>query len=98
MKRMKMMLFLLIGTSGTVMAQTDKNTLNNNENNTTEKKEVKGTKVDPGNLDQRNIYYWKSGQRATPTGHEATGLGGGYAALQKDSGVIIRKHTNHRSY
>ena len=31
----------------------------------------------------RRIYHWKDGQRATPTGHEATGTGSGYSALKK---------------
>ncbi len=35
------------------------------------------------NLNNRRIYHWKDGQRATPTGHEATGVGGGYSALMK---------------
>ena len=32
-------------------------------------------------LDQRKIYHWKDGTTATPTGHEATPVGGGYASL-----------------
>ena len=31
----------------------------------------------------RRIFHWKDGQRATPTGHEATGVGAGYSALKK---------------
>jgi hypothetical protein len=34
-------------------------------------------------------YMWKDGQTATPSGHEATPVGGGYAALKKDT--VVRK-------
>jgi hypothetical protein len=30
-------------------------------------------------------YMWENGQTATPTGNEATPVGGGYAALKKDT-------------
>lgn len=32
-------------------------------------------------LDQRTNYHWSDGTTATPTGHEATATGGGYASL-----------------
>ena len=36
-------------------------------------------------LNQRKEYEWKNGQEATPTGHEATGINGGYSAIKKDA-------------
>lgn len=41
---------------------------------------LRGSKVLKNN---RRIYHWKNGQRSTPTGHEATGVGSGYSALKK---------------
>jgi hypothetical protein len=32
---------------------------------------------------------WEDGQLATPSGHDATPVGGGYAALKKDT--VVRK-------
>lgn len=34
--------------------------------------------------DNRKIYHFKNGQQATPTGHEATAVNGGYSALEKN--------------
>lgn len=36
-------------------------------------------------LNHRRIYNWKTGQRATPTGQEATGVGSGYQSGRKDT-------------
>ena len=50
----------------------------------------KGTKSKKGttktaNLNQRREYKSKNGQTATPTGHEATGVGATNAAVRKDT-------------
>lgn len=39
----------------------------------------------PAKLNHRKIYHWETGQRATPTGQEATGVGSGYSAIKKDT-------------
>jgi hypothetical protein len=36
----------------------------------------------PKVINQRNVKHWSDGQRATPTGHQATGVGSGYSALK----------------
>lgn len=51
----------------------------------THTKSAKKATVSVDSLNQRKEYNWKNGQEATPTGHEATGVNGGYAALGKDS-------------
>lgn len=58
---------------------------------TTTTKKVKGIKATSDVLNDRRIYKADNGQRATPTGHQATPTGGGYAALKKDTAVIIPK-------
>lgn len=35
-------------------------------------------------IDQRNIKHWANGQKSTPTGRQATGIGSGYSALRRD--------------
>ena len=54
---------------------------------------AKGVKATSPKLNERRIYKAKNGQRATPTGHEATPTSGGYASLKKDTTVIIPKET-----
>jgi hypothetical protein len=39
--------------------------------------------VNPALLNQAKMYMWRDGQAATPTGHEASSVTGGYAALGK---------------
>jgi hypothetical protein len=48
-------------------------------------KKQKRKKKQKATLNHRKIYKWKSGQRATPTGQEATGIGSGYSAIKKDT-------------
>lgn len=62
-------------------------------------KKGKGSKAQTkktDSLDQSKMYNWKDGQRATPTGHEATGTGGGYAAIAKDSATAPRDSTKQQ--
>ncbi len=47
--------------------------------------------VETNKMNDRRIYKWKDGQRATPTGHEATGMGGGYAAIGGGTDSTVRK-------
>lgn len=55
-----------------------------------------GKKTAGDTLNNRKIYNWKDGQRATPTGHEATGTNGGYAALNNDSATTRRDSTKQQ--
>ena len=52
---------------------------------------AKGVKVTSDALNERRIYKANNGQRATPTGHEAASTSGGYAALKKDTAVVVPK-------
>lgn len=52
------------------------------------------TKRKPGSpqLSEREIYQWINGQRATPTGTEATPSNGdGFASLKKDTTAVKKK-------
>lgn len=48
-------------------------------------KKQKSKKQQKVKLDHRKNYKWKTGQQATPTGQEATGVGSGYSATKKDT-------------
>ena len=48
----------------------------------------KSTTIKFKNLDQRDVYHWSNGQRATPTGEQAMAINGGYAALKKDTAHV----------
>jgi hypothetical protein len=53
---------------------------------TTSKKDKKAKKANTVDLNDRKMYKGKDGQRATPTGHEATGTNSeSYQSLKKDS-------------
>lgn len=40
-------------------------------------------------IDQRDVKHWANGQKSTPTGRQATGIGSGYSALRKNEPVKI---------
>ena len=88
---------ILIGVSQGVHAQTSGSNPSNSpsvSSSTAQSKNSKGTKSKAAasdTLNDRNMYNWKDGQRATPTGHEATGTNGGYAALGRDSALATRR-------
>lgn len=44
---------------------------------------------EPTVIDQRDVKHWANGQKSTPTGRQATGIGSGYSALRKDEPVKI---------
>lgn len=52
---------------------------------------VKPVKATSDSLNDRRMYKANNGQSATPTGHQATGTGEGYASLKKDTAVIVPK-------
>jgi hypothetical protein len=92
MKRILIATLILTGASLAAGAQTSGSNSSNSPS-------VSSSTAQPGNgkltasdtLNNRKIYKWKDGQRATPTGHEATGTNGGYAALGSDSALATRR-------
>ena len=100
MKRVLISIVVLFSITTIASAQTTKN------NNSSKEKTVTGsgvknkktnnasvnTKSDTSTLTNRQIYHWSDGQRATPTGEEATSSNGsGYAALKKDTAKVTGK-------
>lgn len=54
----------------------------------------KGKKVKPSEkLNNRRSYEFKNGQRSTPTGNEATPVGGGFAALGRNEASEAKSDT-----
>ena len=105
MKRVIISAAFLLMVAGGVQAQTTEKKVVKKEATTTHKAKAKkasakkgtkdsaakGVKVTSDALNERRIYKAKNGQRATPTGHEATPTSGGYAALKKDTAVVVPK-------
>lgn len=90
MKRFFLSVTILISTACIASAQTSGNQTSDSSavSNTAKPKKgkmAKDKKIASDTLDSRKMYNWKNGQRATPTGHEATGTGSGYSAIRKDS-------------
>jgi hypothetical protein len=96
-------LLLAVGTTNQVVAQNK--TTGKKTNTVTVKKTstsshaAKSTKASPDKIERNSVqpiiihpekeYMWEDGQLATPSGHDATPVGGGYAALKKDT--VVRK-------
>ena len=85
MKRMILMGIVIITSASIANAQTTGSNSTNGPTHSSEgsrsgKKAKKKTA-----LNHRRNYHWKSGQQATPTGQEATGVGSGYSAIKKDT-------------
>ena len=103
MKRMIFSAAILLMVAGGVQAQTTEKKVAQKQTTSTHKakkatakkstkaKKTKGVKATSDKLNDRRIYKADNGQAATPTGHQATGTGGGYAALKKDTAVIVPK-------
>jgi hypothetical protein len=97
MKRILIATIILAGASLAASAQTSGSNSSNSpsvSSSTAQPKDTKGTSgkaVASDSLNDRKIYNWKDGQHATPTGHEATGTNGGYAALGRDSALATRR-------
>jgi hypothetical protein len=50
-------------------------------------------------IDQRSEKYWGNGQKATPTGRQATGIGSGYSALRQEQPLkIVNPTTSISAY
>ena len=100
MKSVILLTGLMVALSGLASAQTTGSNSSNSpkistETTDTKKTKKKGTKKSGDHLNQRKTYKWKNGQRATPTGQEATGTGSGYTSLSKDSATTkdtVRKN------
>ena len=92
MKRLILCSIIAFGLTGWVNAQTSSGssstsssgTMQSSDNGQVAKKNKKGTKKNT-QLNNRKIYKGKNGQRATPTGHEATGTNSGYSAIGRDT-------------
>ncbi|MGZ3839845.1 MAG: hypothetical protein ACXVMS_11480 [Flavisolibacter sp.] len=86
MKRMLFSVLLVTGMNLVTKAQTA-------QSQTVRKPSFLKTKNSrKAHLSNRNIYHWSNGQKATPTGTEATSSNGeGYAALKKDTAKLVKK-------
>jgi hypothetical protein len=89
MKRILLATAITIGICHIATAQTSTgNGSTNGPSVSSSRTKTKGTKAPSDTLNDRKMYNWKDGQRATPTGHEATGTGGSAAPLPKDSATM----------
>lgn len=95
MKRVIFLAAILFGLTTFATAQTTTgsgSTTTGASSNTTKAK--KGKKAKPSErLNNRRTYKFKNGQRSTPTGNEATGVGGGYAALGQNNATEAKSDT-----
>ena len=101
MKRVLFLIIVLFGVTTLASAQTTKNNHSSTTKPardtvaTTKRTTTTSVKVSADSatlINNRDIYNWSDGQRATPTGHEATSSNGsGYAALQKDTAKVKRQ-------
>ena len=91
MKRILLSFVIVIGLSRVAAAQTSGSNSSNSTSVSSSREQTKSTKSSKSTtaqndtLNNRDMYKWKDGQRATPTGHEATGTNGSHATLPKDS-------------
>lgn len=88
MKRVIFATMILVGISAAASAQTATGNASRTTGaaSSTKKATTKKTVKLSDTLNNRKIYHFKNGQRATPTGREATpsSIGGGYAALGRN--------------
>ena len=84
MKRLILMSMIFFATNSLVQAQTSGGQSSNSTTNSSEGAHKKNKKKKTA-LNHRRNYNWKSGQQATPTGQEATGIGSGYQSGKKDT-------------
>jgi hypothetical protein len=92
MKRIVLSFTIMIALGTAAAAQTSGSNSSNSTSVSSSREQTQGTKKATGKkaqadtgLNNRDMYQWKDGQRATPTGHEATGTNGAHATLPKDS-------------
>ncbi|SHE99916.1 hypothetical protein SAMN05444008_104129 [Cnuella takakiae] len=91
-----MILLLLLGGSAiSVQAQTTGSNSTNGPTHSSEGKTKKNKQKKAG-LNHRRNYNWNTGQQATPTGQEATGVGSGYSSIRKDTSGKRDSSTNNQ--
>lgn len=96
MKRVILLTGLMVTMAGLASAQTTGSNSSNSPQGSAETSDnmknirKKGAKKSNKSLNQRKIYKWKDGQKATPTGHEATGTAGGYTSIRKDTAATVK--------
>ena len=99
MKRLFLSFAVLMGLGSIAAAQTSGSNSSNTTSVSSSRATDSSSNTSNGNgqqaakRDNRDIYKWKDGQRATPTGHEATGTNGAHATLPKDSATAPRDST-----
>jgi hypothetical protein len=100
MKRLFLSIFLVTGITGFAFAQSHGNNsssrttgaISNNDTSTTNTTKKNNKKAPSATKNNRKNYEWKNGQKATPTGQEATGSNSnGFASLKKDTGTVQPK-------
>ena len=90
MKKIFCTLFGLLSFATIINAQNNKKSQSKKPRTSHSKQITKST--DSSQLSNRKIYQWKDGQRATPTGHNATPSNGSqYSALKKDTAILPKK-------
>lgn len=85
MRRLILVGVTLFTLNGLAQAQTSGSNSTNGPTHSSEGYNKKSKKQKGAKLNHRRNYNWKSGQQATPTGQEATGIGSGYQAIKKDT-------------
>lgn len=62
------------------------------ENNTNSTFISRSAIIPISEMDQRKVYQWENGQRATPTGRQAGDPSAVYARVYGDSAVVLKPH------
>lgn len=99
---MKRMIFTSLFITGIILAANAQSSGSNSSKNTTatsntgsaktHNKSRKKISAPTDTINNRVNYQWKNGQKATPTGHDATSTNGdGYASMKKDTAKPRKK-------
>ncbi len=86
----KILTIVACSLSVAVFAQADNSKEDKNVSRTIPFKKLDEASV----IDQRDVKHWANGQKSTPTGRQATGIGSGYSALKKDEPAQITNPSN----
>ena len=86
MKKTILLAFGLALVSGIVQAQEE----NQNQNDPIEERRA-GRLMRIVDMDQRKIYHWANGQKATPSGRQAGDPDAVYARVIGDSAVVVKR-------
>jgi hypothetical protein len=96
MKRVIFSTIFFLGITSIATAQTstgNSSTTTGAVSSTSHNAKSKKSKKPSERLNNRRTYHFKNGQRSTPTGNEATGVGGGFAALGKNDASAQQSDT-----